>query len=64
MATTYTSEVVLHDKDGRGHKLRLLRAANGDIYAECSAKHGGHEVFSALNLGPAWALIPQLAPLR
>ncbi len=61
--SAYVKEVVLDDRDGRGHKLRLLRAANGDIYAEVEARHQGHIVYSTLRLGEVWELLPRVATL-
>lgn len=60
----YRADVELHDKDGRGHRARVLRHGNGDIYLEVDAKHNDHRVFSTLNLGPLWALLEKLAPLK
>jgi hypothetical protein len=56
--------VTLADRDGRGHKLKLFRASNGQIYCEVEAKHNGHIVCSALRLGESWELLPALAGLR
>lgn len=55
--------IVLHDKDARGHSIKLVRAHNGDIYAEVDALHNGHHVYSTLRLGASWEILPQLAGL-
>jgi hypothetical protein len=60
---SYNREVVLQDKDGRGHSCRLLRHVNGEIFAEFTCKHAGTQIFSTMRLGEGWELWPKLAPL-
>ena len=50
--------VTFECRDHRANRLRLVRLANGEIYAEVSAVHNGQEVFSAVRLG-RWSDIVQ-----
>lgn len=64
MPPQYVREVKLHDLDGRGHAIRALRSADGQIYIELSAKHDGVQVFSTLRLGDAPDVFRKLIPLK
>jgi hypothetical protein len=61
---TYVREVKLHDLDGRGHEVRVLRDTTGQIFLELAAKHGCVEVFSTLRLGDSSRVFSQLIPLK
>lgn len=61
---TYVREVKLHDLDGRGHNVRVLRASDGQIFLEVGAKHDGVQVFSTLRLGDAPQVFAKLIPLK